>query len=206
MVRTHENPGMPETPEHNNSTRNSSASPEWRPSHQVGNGSASEKSNLGDELDIRIWGEFPPEPKSPGEGPNSFTTETTGYWPVSKEQATAEKWEAVAEMEGWDKDMKWNLIYPMHTIDAVEAKMKVGQLWPEDYVAVAMDSGIYPYGTKLTSPDYPGIPFCLVDTGGAFQWAWTKKLDIATSEHDRMTQLSASGVRFDRVGGGLGMN
>lgn len=32
-----------------------------------------------------------------------------------------------------------------------------------------MDSGIYPYGTKLTSPDYPGIPFCLVDTGGAFQ-------------------------------------
>ncbi len=54
MVRTHENPGMPETPEQNNNTRNGSSLPEWRPSHQVGNGSASEKSNLGDELDIRI--------------------------------------------------------------------------------------------------------------------------------------------------------
>lgn len=206
MVRTHENPGMPETPEQNNNTRNGSSLPEWRPSHQVGNGSASEKSNLGDELDIRIWGEFPPEPKTPGEGPNSFTTNTTGYWPVSKEQATAEKWEAVATMEGGDKDREGKPIYPMHTIDAVEQKMKSGGLWPDDYVAVAMDSGAYPYGTQLTSPDYPGIPFRVVDTGGAFEKAWVTKLDIATSQHDRMTQLTHDGVRFDRVGGGLGMS
>lgn len=94
----------------------------------------------------------------------------------------------------------------MHTIDAVEAKMKSGQLWPDDYVAVAMDSGAYPYGTQLTSPDYPGIPFRVVDTGGAFEKAWVTKLDIATSQHDRMTQLTHDGVRFDRVGGGLGMS
>jgi hypothetical protein len=31
-------------------------------------------------------------------------------------------------MEGGDKDMKGNLIYPMHTIDAVEEKMKAGPL------------------------------------------------------------------------------
>lgn len=74
-------------------------------------------------------------------------------------------------MEGGDKDMKGNLIYPMHTIDAVEQKMKSGGLGPNDYVAVAMDSGAYPYGTKLTSPDYPGIPFRVVDTGDAFKEA-----------------------------------
>lgn len=34
-----------------------------------------------------------------------------------------------------------------------------------------MDSGAYPYGTKLTSPDYPGIPFRVVDTGDAFKEA-----------------------------------
>lgn len=34
-----------------------------------------------------------------------------------------------------------------------------------------MDSGAYPYGTQLTSPDYPGIPFRVVDTGGAFEKA-----------------------------------
>ncbi len=32
-----------------------------------------------------------------------------------------------------------------------------------------MDSGLYPYGTNLTSANYPGIPFRVVDTGGAFQ-------------------------------------
>ncbi len=200
MVRNHENSGMLETPEQNNNTRNGSALPEWKPpQNQVGNGRTSEKSSLGHELDVKIWNEFPPEPKSSAEGPNSFITETTGYWPVSTEQATAEKWKAVAEMEWGDKDMKGNLIYPMHTIDAVEEKMRAGQLWPDDYVAVAMDSGLYPYGTNLTSANYPGIPFRVVDTGGAFQWAWTKKLDIATSKHDRMNSLSASGVRFDRV-------
>lgn len=68
-------------------------------------------------------------------------------------------------MEGGDKDREGNLIWPDHTIDAVEQKMKSGGLGPNDYVAVAMDSGAYPYGTNLTSPAYPGIPFRVVDTG-----------------------------------------
>lgn len=72
-------------------------------------------------------------------------------------------------MEGGAMDREGKPIWPDHTIDAVEQKMKSGGLGPDDYVAVAMDSGAYPYGTNLTSPAYPGIPFRVVDTGEAFQ-------------------------------------
>lgn len=202
MVRNHEIPGMPETPEQNNNTRDGSDLPEWRPPHQVGNGRNLEKSSLDDELDRQLWAGI--LPWKPGEsGPNSFTTKTTGYWPAPEDQAKAQKWEAAAKMEGGDKDREGNLIWPDHTIDAVEQKMKSGGLWPNDYVAVAMDSGAYPYGTNLTSPAYPGIPFRVVDTGWAFQWKWTSKVDIATSNYDRMSQLTADNVQFTKAGGGM---
>ncbi len=198
MVRNHENPGLPESSNTHNAD-NSSNTPEWRPPHQVGNGridrSAAEK-----ELNINLWpGVFP---GNLGEsGPNSFTTKTTGYWPAPEDQAKAQKWETAAKMEGGDKDREGNLIWPDHTIDAVEQKMKSGRLWPDDYVAVAMDSGAYSYGTNLTSPAYPGIPFRVVDTGWAFEGKWTSKVDIATSNYDRMSQLTADNVQFNKAGG-----
>lgn len=194
MVHNFENIGIPESSNIHKS-ESTSNTPEWRPpQNQVGNGRI-DQSEAEKELNTNLWPGV-----SPGNlresGPNSFTTHTTGYWPAPSEQVKAQKWEAVANMEWGDKDREGNLIWPDHTIDAVEQKMKSGGLWPDDYVAVAMDSGAYPYGTNLTSPAYPGIPFRVVDTGGAFKWAWTTKVDIATREHDRMSKLTADDVSF----------
>ena len=202
MVRNHENPGLPESSNAHDVIRDRSAIPEWRPPRGIGG--SEEVGELGSStkaFNLEFWNEFPPDLKSSAEGPNSFTTKTTGYWPAPDSQAKAEKWSAVAMMEGGAQDREGKLIWPDHTIDAVEAKMKSGQLWPDDYVAVAMDSGAYPYGTNLTSPAYPGIPFRVVDTGGAFQWKWTSKVDIATSNYDRMNELTADNVRFEKTGG-----
>jgi 3D (Asp-Asp-Asp) domain-containing protein len=51
------------------------------------------------------------------------------------------------------------------------------------YVAVAMDSTAFPYGTILKIPSLnkkygKNITFCVVDTGGAFKGKKTTRMDI----------------------------
>ena len=99
----------------------------------------------------------PPSVESVGErviddpSVTSITARTTGYHAVSPESPEF-------RMEGGNLDKMGN---PLHTLDAFYR----GQV---PWVGLAGDPRI-PYGTSATSPQFPGVPFRIVDTGKRLQ-------------------------------------
>lgn len=99
-----------------------------------------------------------------GTNPNVYPSRGTGYFPDS------------SEMEGGFVDMRDR---PLQTLQQYLA----GQA---SYVSVAMDKGVFPYGTELCIPQLEQkynmqIPFRVVDTGGAFMGQGTSRIDICTA-------------------------
>ena len=140
----------------------------------------------------------PPSVESVGErviddpSVTSITARTTGYHAVSPESPEF-------RMEGGNQDKMGN---PLHTLDAFYR----GQV---PWVGLAGDPRI-PYGTSATSPQFPGVPFRIVDTGSAFKNAGLSHFDIArdtaeganADENNRHVQFDISSPNFALAQGG----
>ena len=102
-------------------------------------------------------------------------------------------------MEGGNQDKMGN---PLHTLDAFYR----GQV---PWVGMAGDPRI-PYGTSATSPQFPGVPFRIVDTGSAFKNAGLSHFDIArdtaeganADENNRHVQFDIGSPNFALAQGG----
>ena len=140
----------------------------------------------------------PPSVESVGErviddpSVTSITARTTGYHAVSPESPEF-------RMEGGNQDKMGN---PLHTLDAFYR----GQV---PWVGMAGDPRI-PYGTSATSPQFPGVPFRIVDTGSAFKNAGLSHFDIArdtaeganADENNRHVQFDIGSPNFALAQGG----
>ena len=116
---------------------------------------------------------------------NSFTAKATGYYAAEDPQYMK---------DGVGLDRMGN---PLQTLDA----FRRGQA---PYVTVSMDSSAYPYGTQLTSPQFPGVPFRTNDTGGAFQGMGTSRVDIARDNSAGAHATEVNGNITFNVGGATG--
>ena len=73
------------------------------------------------------------------------------------------------------------------------------------YVSVAMDSKVFPYGTKLRIRELErkygrSIEFRVVDTGGAFKGKWTSRIDICTANERASLDSTINGqLTIDRL-------
>lgn len=122
--------------------------------------------------------------QSAGTGGETFTSTGTGYYPANN------------QLEGGFNDMQGK---PLHTLqDYLSGKVK-------DYVSVAMDKGIFPYGTELTIKELDQkygkhIPFHVVDTGGAFTGKGKTRIDICTQNQAASTEKTINGPLTITVG------
>jgi 3D (Asp-Asp-Asp) domain-containing protein len=94
---------------------------------------------------------------------STFTSTGTGYYPDS------------SALEGGFVDMRGARLRTLQSFLAGNAA----------YVSVAMDKGIFPYGTRLRIAELNAkygreIIFRVVDTGGAFRGKGTSRIDICT--------------------------
>lgn len=102
----------------------------------------------------------------------SFTSKLTAYYPTANATETAEN-----RLEGGPLDRRG---VPLITLqDYLEGG--------HDYVSIAMDLGIYPYGTKLCIPDierryHRSIEFRVVDTGDAFRGQGRGRIDVCVRD------------------------
>jgi hypothetical protein len=102
-------------------------------------------------------------------------------------------------MEGGNQDKMGN---PLHTLDAFYR----GQV---PWVGLAGDPRI-PYGTPATSPQFPNVPFRIVDTGSAFKNAGLSHFDIPrdtaeganADENNRHVQFDIGSPNFALAQGG----
>ncbi len=97
----------------------------------------------------------------------SFRSTLTAYYPDD------------SPMEGGFVDMGGA---PLRTLqDFLEGKA--------DYISVAMDRGVFPYGTELCLPELAQayrkqLIFRVVDTGGAFQGRGLARMDICVRDRE----------------------
>ncbi len=113
----------------------------------------------------------------------SFVARGTGYYP-------ANSW-----MEGGFNDRMGN---PLRTLQAFLAGRA-------SYVSVAMDSRVFPYGTKLRIAEFERrygrvIEFRVVDTGGAFAGQWTSRIDICVADYSASLDPTVNGYLHCTVG------
>jgi 3D (Asp-Asp-Asp) domain-containing protein len=97
-------------------------------------------------------------------------------------------------MEGGLEDMQGK---PLRTLQQFLA----GQA---SYVSVAMDTGLFPYGTELCIPQLEQkynrqIPFRVVDTGQAFIGKGTTRIDICTANESTSNDPAVSGASLTLV-------
>lgn len=95
----------------------------------------------------------------------SFRARATGYYPDA------------SPLEGGFVDRIGN---PLHTLQDVIADQS-------PYVSCAMDSDVFPYGTRLCIPEMDAlfkkpIEFRVVDTGQAFEGKGTARIDICCAD------------------------
>ena len=93
----------------------------------------------------------------------AFTSKGTGYYPAN------------SRLEGGFVDRRGAKLYTLQQFLAGDAP----------YVAVAMDTNAFPYGTKLSIKELDEehdahIEFRVVDTGGAFRGKGRSRIDICT--------------------------
>lgn len=92
MVRNQENPQLsdsPNTPQNSpREYRDDLGSPRIQKNREAENADKM-KEGLGFNLSNALGNELPSKPSEVGA--NSFTTETTGYWPAPSDQVTAQK-------------------------------------------------------------------------------------------------------------------
>ncbi len=101
--------------------------------------------------------------------PLTFSTGTSGYHPVSASDPNAKMEGGFLGAGEWH-GKKFDKQEPLYTLDAYRRGKA-------PYVSVAMDNSTnnpLPYGTMLSSPDFEGIPFRVMDTGSAFNGKTTK--------------------------------
>lgn len=85
----------------------------------------------------------------------TLNVKLTGYWPFKQGLNAAERL-----MEGGITDRTGN---PLHTLeDHIENPSE------HPYVSVAGDYKAWPYGQRIEIPNWPGVIFRVVDTGGNF--------------------------------------
>lgn len=93
---------------------------------------------------------------------NGFTARATGYYPVDPgDPAYQMEGGRVGAAEWHGQPVKQERLYTLE--DFQEGKAP--------YVSVAMDNTLknpLPYGSILSSPQFPGVPFRVMDTGSAF--------------------------------------
>jgi 3D (Asp-Asp-Asp) domain-containing protein len=114
----------------------------------------------------------------------SFVSTGTGYFPDA------------SELEGGFNDMRG-------------AKLRTLQQFlngDADYVSVAMDKGVFPYGTTLSIRELNDkhgrqIPFRVVDTGGAFRGKGKSRIDICTANSRASLDPTINGTLHITVGG-----
>jgi hypothetical protein len=138
--------------------------------------------------------DFEPDPaSSPAisfEPHPTVTAKTTGYHPVSPDSPEY-------KMEGGPQDRAGNPIYTLDQYRRGDAP----------FVTVAGDPAI-PYGTPAASPDFPGVPFRVNDTGSAFKGAGLSRFDIArdnaaganSDENNRNVDFQIDPQAVDAVG------
>lgn len=106
----------------------------------------------------------------------NFTARGTGYYPDS------------SALEGGFVDRRGKRLTTLQQYLAGNAA----------YVAVAMDSRAFPYGTKLRIRELErkygrSIEFRVVDTGSAFAGKWTSRIDICTANRTASLDSTING-------------
>jgi 3D (Asp-Asp-Asp) domain-containing protein len=107
---------------------------------------------------------------------SSFVARGTGYYPDD------------SALEGGFVDMRGADLRTLQQFLAGEA----------DYVSVAMDKGILPYGTQLKIAELDAkygksIVFRVVDTGGAFMGQGTDRIDICVADQAASVEPTVNG-------------
>jgi hypothetical protein len=143
----------------------------------------------------KIYEQSPPAAAG---SPLSFSAKATGYHPTSDDDKMEGGPMGAAEWHG----VKLKQQEPLYTLD----EFREGAA---PYVSVAMDNtktNPLKYGTMLKSPQFPGVPFRVMDTGSAFNGTGSygparglKAIDIArrdkngadSSENNRVIQFQA---------------
>lgn len=117
-----------------------------------------------------------------------FEATATAYWPGPKDDAR--RVGLSGTMEGGTLDRFGKPIWGRTTMeDFMEGK--------GDYVTVAMD-GSYANGQFLRSPDFPGVPFRVADTGDAFTGKGTSRVDIAFRDPEKAKSFKKK-IRFEPI-------
>jgi 3D (Asp-Asp-Asp) domain-containing protein len=115
---------------------------------------------------------------------STFVSKGTGYYPSN------------SALEGGFKDMRGA---PLRTLQ----QFLNGDA---DYVSVAMDKGVVPYGTVISIREFNqkygrNIIFKVVDTGGAFRGKGTSRMDICTANERASLDPTVNGTLHVTVGG-----
>jgi hypothetical protein len=107
--------------------------------------------------------------------PPAFVARATGYHPIDDPSDPEFKMEGGRIGAAVWHGKKLARQEPLFTLD----QFRRGEA---PYVSVAMDNtkaNPIPYGTMLESPDLPGVPLKIMDTGSAFRGKGTSRIDIA---------------------------
>ena len=106
----------------------------------------------------------------------SVPVHLTGYWPFVEGLSAKERL-----MEGGHNDRKGKRLYTLEDFQAGNAP----------YVSVSADHTIFPYGQRVSIPNWPGVVFRIVDTGGhffgvnkVFRIAGREPFDICVASRD----------------------
>jgi 3D (Asp-Asp-Asp) domain-containing protein len=115
-------------------------------------------------------------PTVPGQIVDSFVSDGTGYYPSS------------SALEGGFNDRRG---VPLKTLQQYLAGNA-------DYVAVAMDTNAFVYGTKLRITEFEQrygrpIEFRVVDTGGAFRGKGRSRMDICVQNYNASLDATVNG-------------
>lgn len=124
---------------------------------------------------------------------DSFTPrESTAYWPGPKSEA--KKYGLSGTMEGGEKDAHGNKIWGNTTYEDYLAGKG-------DYVTIAMDKNSPEFRNKayMTSPDFPGVLFRVMDTGSYGNGRGRGWVDIAFRDPRKAKMFKSENVRFNVI-------
>lgn len=119
--------------------------------------------------------------------------EVTSYWPGSKSQASDHGLSGA--VEGGEKDAHGNVIYGNTTFEDYQSGRG-------DYVTVAMDKDnpLAKGKSYLTSPQFPGVVFRVMDNGGYGNGkTGTNWIDIAYKDPEKAKSQKLRNVQFQVV-------